>query len=80
MKKEFTKSELTRFAKDCVIVKSDIAKEIMNGNNDVLLEISKRFSKYAKENMNIDLDNGDVQNTQNILNVILECCDEMVED
>lgn len=36
------------------IVKRDIAKEIMNGNNDVLLEISKQFSKYAKENMNID--------------------------
>jgi hypothetical protein len=26
--------------------------------------------------MNIDLDNGDVQNLQNILNAIVDCCEE----
>ena len=35
--------------------KSD-RKELINDNQNILLEVSKRFAKYARENINIDLD------------------------
>lgn len=84
-------TDYTQFAKDCVyahekavklmcisedIMRNQIGKELINDNQSVLLEVSKRFAKYARENMNIDLDNGDVQNLQNILNAIIDCCEE----
>lgn len=85
------KSDLTKFAKDCVyahdkavklecisedIVRTYIGKELINDNQSILLEVAKRFAKYARENMNIDLDNGEIQNVQNILNAIIDCCEE----
>lgn len=91
MEEKIKKSALTQFAKDCVyahekavklmcisedIMRNQIEKELINDNQSVLLEVSKRFAKYARENMNIDLDNGDVQNLQNILNAIVDCCEE----
>ena len=91
MEKKIKKSELTRFAKDCIyahekavkllciseeLTRSSIGKELINDNKDILLEISKRFAKYAKENISIDLDNVEIQNTQNILNAIVDCCEE----
>ena len=91
MDKKIKNSELTQFAKDCVyahekaiklmcisenIMRNQIGKELINDNQSILLEVSKQFVKYARENMNIDLDNGDIQNLQNILNAIIECCDE----
>lgn len=85
------KSDLTQFAKDCVyahdkavklecisedIMRTYIGKALINDNQDILLEVSKRFAKYAKENINIDLDNGEIQSVQNILNAIINCCEE----
>lgn len=58
------------------IMRTQIGKELINDNQNVLLEVSKRFAKYAKETMNIDLDNGEVQNLQNILNAVINCCEE----
>lgn len=91
MDRKIKKSDLTKFAQNCVythekavkleciseeILKTNIAKELMNDNQDILMEVSKRFAKYAKESMNVDLDNGNVQNVQNILNAIVDCCEE----
>lgn len=91
MKGKIKKSDLTKFVKDCVyahekavklecisedIMRNPIGKELINNNQSILLEVSKRFVKCAKENMNIDLDNGEVQNLQNILNAIIDCCEE----
>lgn len=91
MEEKIKKSELTRFAKDCSyahekavkylciseeIARSKIGKRLLDGDESILIEISKRFAKYAKEEMNIDLDNGDTQNCQNILNAIIDCCEE----
>ena len=88
---EYKKSELTRFAKDCAwthekavnlvcmseyISKTKIAKELENDNKEILLEVSKRFAKYTKENLEIDLANGEVQTAMNILNDIISCCEE----
>lgn len=91
MDRKIKKSDLTQFAKDCVyahdkavklecisedIMRTYIGKELINDNQDILMEVSKRFAKYTKESMNIDLDNGEVQNVQNILNAIVDCCEE----
>lgn len=91
MEEKIKKTDLTQFAKDCVyahekaiklmcisenIMRNQIGKELINDNQSVLLEVSKQFVKYARENMNIDLDNGDIQNLQNILNAIIDCCEE----
>lgn len=58
------------------IMRTQIGKELINDNQNVLLEVSKRFAKYAKETINTDLDNGEVQNLQNILNAVINCCEE----
>lgn len=89
---KYKKSELTRFAKTCSwgahqmlngvctaeeISHSDIGQDLINdGEIELLLEISKRFAKYAKDQMSFDADNGDVQNFQNIIEKIVECCEE----
>lgn len=57
-------------------MRTQIGKELINDNQNVLLEVSKRFAKYAKETINTDLDNGEVQNLQNILNAVINCCEE----
>ena len=72
MEEKIKKSDLTQFAKDCVyahekaiklmcisenITRNQIGKELINNNQSFLLEVSKQFVKYARENMNIDLDN-----------------------
>ena len=91
MEGKIKKSDLTKFAKDCVyahekavklecisedIMRNSIGKELINNNQSILLEVSKRFAKCAKENINIDLDNGEVQYLQIILNAIIDCCEE----
>lgn len=63
------KSVLTKYAKDCSwglrnflngcclaeeMAKSEIGQEIRNGNAEVLMEVSKRFAKYAKDNISFD--------------------------
>ena len=75
---KYKKSVLTQFAKHCAyganqilngscvaeeISKSDIGRTLANTDDeDLLLEISKRFAKYAKDQMGFDVDNGEVQN------------------
>lgn len=59
------------------ISKSDIGRELINDDEiELLLEISKRFAKYAKDQMGFDVSNGDVENFQNIIEKIIECCEE----
>lgn len=85
------KSELTKCAKDCSlglnnflngcclaeeIVKSEIGQDIRNGNAEVLMEVSKRFAKCAKDNISFDVDTGEVQDFQNIIVQIIDCCEE----
>lgn len=91
MKEIIKKSELTAFAKNCAyahekavklmciseeLVILDIGKELINDNADILLEVSKRFAKYAKETINVDLETGTIQDIQNVLNAIIDCCEE----
>lgn len=89
---EYKKSELTQFAKQCAwavnqmsngvctageIAHSDIGREINNFNdNDLLLEISKRYAKYAKDYACFDVDNGETQDFQSIANKIVNCCED----
>lgn len=92
MDEKIKNSELTQFAKDLVvahnsaikyIVKSEdieaskIRKEIITyDNQELLLEISKRFAKYARAEMSIDLECSSTQDTQDMLNKVIRCCDE----
>ena len=58
------------------IAHSKIGKMLKEENRDVLLEVSKRFAKYATEEMEFDIEIGETQDTQNIINDIINCCEE----
>lgn len=92
VKKDYKKSELTAFAKTlayahfqylntmCIaeeVSVSDIGKKFRCGDNDKLLvEIAKRYAKYVRNECSVDLENGAIQNCQNIINDIVACCEE----
>lgn len=85
-------SKLTQFAENCVyaheraiqlmciseeMAKDEIAQEYKDsGDESLILEISKEFAKYTKENITIDLDIGEVEETVIMLNAIIECCEK----
>lgn len=91
-KEEYKKSDLTRYAKELTfahqwsvkamcfheeISKWPLSKEIiLPENTDLLLEVARRFAKYRKEEMNVDFENACTQDTANILNLIIETCEE----
>ncbi len=57
--------------------KHPISKEIIrNDNEELKLEVAKRFAKYVKDEIEIDLENGNVQDATNIINELLACCEE----
>lgn len=86
------KSDITRFAKDCAyahknavmlmcisedISRSTVGKELINfDDEELLLKVSRRFAKFATEEMHMDVNVGEVQNTQDIINDIISCCEE----
>ena len=88
----YKKSELTGFAKDCarganqisngVCMAEEISKDGMgrlltnNQDPELLLEISKRYAKYAKDQADFDVENGNVQDFQKIISNIVGCCNE----
>lgn len=86
----YKKSELTRFAKICADgahcmlngvclaeeAKGEIQRSILNGNDELLLEVAKRFAKVAKDEMAFNVESGEVQDFQNLIERIIECCDE----
>ena len=51
-------------------------QDILNDDEKLLLEISKRFAKHAKDTMSFDVENGTVQDFQNLIEKIIECCEE----
>lgn len=87
---EYRKAELTRFAKICADgahnmingiclaqeAKGEIQRQIVSGNEELLLEVSKRFAKVAKDEMTFDVEVGEVQDFQNLIALIVECCEE----
>ena len=89
---EYKKSELTTFAKQlafahnqylnamCIaeeITKSNIGRQISNNPDELLLkEIAKRYAKYVHNECNVDIDNGETQTCQDIINDIINCCEE----
>lgn len=84
------KSELTKFAKDCAYgtnqmingicmageIKGDISREILNYDEELLLEVSKRFAKYTKDAMRFDVETGELQDFQRLIDKIIDCCEE----
>ena len=86
----YKKSELTRFAKICADgahctlngvclaeeAKGEIQRSILNGNDELLLEVAKRFAKVAKDEIAFNVESGEVQDFQNLIERIIECCDE----
>ncbi len=88
----YKKSELTQFVKECAyganqmlngiciaeeISESDIGRDIINSENEeLLLEVSKRFAKYAKDQMAFDVENREIQNFQGIIEKIIEYCED----
>lgn len=89
---EFSKAELTAFAKQLAYAQRQylnvmvIAEELnMTGlgktlknemEEDLLLEIAKRYAAYAKDFGLVDVDNGDVQTGQNLINEVVTCCEK----
>lgn len=87
---KYKKSELTRFAKTCAYganqmlngvcvageVRGSICRDILSNDEELLLEVSKRFAKYAKDQIVFDVENGEVQEFQNLIEKIIECCED----
>lgn len=87
---KYKKSELTRFAKTCAYganqmlngvcvageVRGSICKDILCNDEELLLEVSKRFAKYAKDQIGFDVENGEVQDFQNLIEKIIKCCED----
>lgn len=88
--KKYKKSELTRFAKDCAYganqmlngvcmageIKGNISRDILNNDEELLLEVSKRFAKYVKDQMGFDVETGEVQDFQRLIDKLVECCED----
>lgn len=87
---KYKKSELTAFAKNCAwgahqmlngvcmaeeVVKTQIGRSISH-DEELLLEVSKRFAKHCKDTMAFDVENGTVQDFQDIIEAIIYCCEE----
>lgn len=86
---KYKKSELTKFAKDCASganhmligicmageIKGNISRSILY-DDELLLEVSKRFAKYTKDTMRFDVETGEVQDFQRLIDKIIECCEE----
>lgn len=89
--KMYKKSEMTancvwlekRFI-DCIctteeIYHSAIGQEFLDRigmDEKLLLGISKRFAKYAQDDLGVDVDTCEVQLVQNMINLIIDCCDK----
>ena len=87
---KYKKSELTKFAKDCAWganqmlngvcmageIKGSICRDILDNDEELLLEVSKRFAKHAKDTMGFDIESGEVQDFQHLIEKIIECCEE----
>lgn len=87
---EYSKSEITKFAKECASASNKavsvlcMAEEISHSklvaslkeDNELLLETAKRFAKYTQVENYIDFDNGEIQDFCTIINAIIECCEE----
>ena len=59
------------------IAHSSLGRELINFNDDeLLLEVSKRYAKYAQDEMDFDTENSETQDFQSIINKIVNCCDE----
>ena len=88
----YKKSDLTRYAKELtalhqfavkILCLSEeigmmrLSKEIILPENaDLQMKVAKRFAKYRKEEMHVDLENRYTQDSINILNLIIEICEE----
>lgn len=61
------------------IAHTSLAREIISnntGNEDLLLEISKRYANYADDMVNFRVDNAATQDFQELIDRIVICCDE----
>ena len=91
MREKIRKLEITKFAKDCAfahksavmfigtsqeIANSKIGKLLKEENDDFLIEVSKRFAKFAKENINFSLEDCAIDDAVAIINNIIDCCEE----
>ena len=89
---EIKKKDLTAFAKElanahhqyhniaCMaeeITKSRIGRKLQNGmDRNLLMEIAKRYAKYVCNECTIDIDTGETQTCQDIINEVVSCCEE----
>lgn len=60
------------------IIHSDLGEELVNFDDDdeLLLEVSKRYAKYAQDEANFNVENRATQEFQSLISKIVNCCDE----
>lgn len=89
---EHKKSELTYYAKQCAkasdtlvtgscyadeLSRNEICDEILvDGNEELLFEISKRFAKYVNDQTLFHYENKGFQDFHALLRAIVDCCEE----
>lgn len=60
----------------CSEIGRAIVQLLDDEDSELLMEVSKRFSKYAKDTMALDLENAAVQEFCSLINKILHCCEK----
>lgn len=95
-KKNYSKSELTYFAKQCEkgeyymltgccfadeITHTEIGRMLSSESfaddqEELLLEVSKRYAKRCREQSSFNVENAEVQDFQSIIAKIVNCCEE----
>lgn len=62
------------------ILSMDIAKERRNNiefkDNELFAECAKSYARQANDRMEIDIENGEVQEAQHLINELIGYCDE----
>lgn len=88
----YKKSDITAFAKICAkgqdtfslancyaqeIVHSEMGRELVHiGNEELLFEVAKRYAKYAQSESSFDVETGETQEFQDLIDKIVEICEE----
>jgi len=89
---KFKRSQLTAFAKMCAegafqmlngvcyagdIIHHEIGRKLATTEDgELLLEVSRRFSRYARDQMGFDVETGEVQDFQSLIQKIVNSCEE----
>lgn len=57
-------------------IHDDICERILKGDEELLIEISKRFAKHTQDENVFYSNSHALQDFEKVINTIIECCEE----